>query len=169
MSLYDVVAQLEERRQTVKLHLYRRWVQPPPTPCSAAPAHTHPPHSSASVLTEGASKIDAVKLATAVSDTAQDTPEWKNAGKVIEPAAGFGKEGLQVWRIENFHVVTWPTEQYGKFFSGDSYIILYTYEVNGKRQYNVHYWIGLGSSQDEYGTAAYKTVRLVLPDPSNSD
>jgi len=49
---------------------------------------------------------------------------------------------------------------YGKFYSGDSYIILYTYEVEGKKQYNVHFWIGLESTQDEYGTAAYKTVEL---------
>ncbi len=26
--------------------------------------------------------------------------------------------------------------------------------------YDVHFWIGAESSQDEYGTAAYKTVEL---------
>lgn len=26
--------------------------------------------------------------------------------------------------------------------------------------YDVHFWIGANSSQDEYGTAAYKTVEL---------
>jgi len=96
-----------------------------------------------------------VKLAAA-----QDEPAWKNAGKKIEKAAGFGKAGLQIWRIEKFHVVAWPTEKYGSFFSGDSYIVLYTYEVEGKKLYNVHFWIGLESTQDEYGTAAYKTVEL---------
>jgi len=96
-----------------------------------------------------------VKLAAA-----EDEPAWKNAGKTIEPAAGFGKAGLQIWRIEKFHVVAWPTEMYGKLYSGDSYILLYTYEVEGKKLYNVHFWIGLESTQDEYGTAAYKTVEL---------
>jgi len=96
-----------------------------------------------------------VKLAAA-----EDEPAWKNAGKAIEAATGFGKAGLQIWRIEKFHVVAWPKEKYGKFYSGDSYIILYTYEVEGKKLYNVHFWIGLSSSQDEYGTAAYKTVEL---------
>jgi len=96
-----------------------------------------------------------VKLAAA-----QDEPAWKNAGKQIEPATGFGKAGLQIWRIEKFHVVAWPKEKYGTFMSGDSFIILYTYEVEGKKLYNVHFWIGLESTQDEYGTAAYKTVEL---------
>ena len=29
-----------------------------------------------------------------------------------------------------------------------------------KLSYDVHFWIGRHSSQDEYGTAAYKTVEL---------
>lgn len=91
---------------------------------------------------------------------AEDEPAWKNAGKEIVAAKGFAKAGVQIWRIEKFHVAAWPEAQYGKFYSGDSYIILYTYEVEGKRMYNVHFWIGLASTQDEYGTAAYKTVEL---------
>lgn len=84
---------------------------------------------------------------------AQGEPAWKNAGQ---------KVGIEIWRIEKFNVVAWPKEQYGNFFSGDSYIILWTYKVpdNDKFLYNVHFWIGLESSQDEYGTAAYKTVEL---------
>ena len=31
---------------------------------------------------------------------------------------------------------------------------------NDALQYDVHFWIGKGSSQDEYATAAYKTVEL---------
>lgn len=96
-----------------------------------------------------------VKLAAA-----QDEPAWNNAGQAVAPATGFGTKGLEIWRIEKFHVVAWPKENYGKFYSGDSYIILYTYEVEGKKLYNLHFWIGLESSQDEYGTAAYKTVEL---------
>jgi gelsolin len=29
-----------------------------------------------------------------------------------------------------------------------------------KFSYDIHFWIGTYSSQDEYGTAAYKTVEL---------
>lgn len=78
--------------------------------------------------------------------------QWKLAGKV---------EGLQIWRIEKFKVVPWPKDKYGKFFSGDSYIVLNTYRKNsGGLAWNAHFWIGDLSSQDEYGTAAYKTVEL---------
>jgi len=87
-------------------------------------------------------------------ESAQQEPAWKNAGS---------KVGLQIWRIVNFKVVDWPREDYGKFFNGDSYIILNTYKPDpnsGDLDYDLHFWIGSNSSQDEYGAAAYKTVEL---------
>jgi len=73
--------------------------------------------------------------------------------------------GLQVWRIEQFKVKPWPKSKYGRFHTGDSYICLHTYlkdpENNPKAlAWDVHFWIGSESTQDEYGTAAYKTVEL---------
>ena len=45
---------------------------------------------------------------------------------VSEDFQGAGKEpGITIWRIENFCAVPWPKEKYGKFFDGDSYIILH--------------------------------------------
>lgn len=38
-----------------------------------------------------------------------------------------GTGALQVWRVENFKKVEVPKEQYGQFYSGDSYVMLYTY------------------------------------------
>ncbi|EDO49236.1 predicted protein [Nematostella vectensis] len=78
---------------------------------------------------------------------------WKNAGE---------KVGLQIWRINKFKVEEWPKEKYGQFYAGDSYIILWTYEEKEDTElcYDLHFWIGRGSTQDEYGTAAYKTVEL---------
>lgn len=86
-------------------------------------------------------------------ESAEHEPAWANAGK---------KPGLQIWRIVNFKVTTWPKEDYGKFFDGDSYIILNTYKTGDSEalEYDVHFWIGKYSTQDEYGTAAYKTVEL---------
>ena len=73
--------------------------------------------------------------------------------------------GLQVWRIEAFKVKPWPKSKYGRFHIGDSYICLNTYlkdpENNPKAlAWDIHFWIGAESTQDEYGTAAYKTVEL---------
>jgi len=68
--------------------------------------------------------------------------------------------GVEIWRIVKFKVEAWEKNQYGEFYSGDSYIILNTYKDKEEIKYDVHFWIGKYSTQDEYGTAAYKTVEL---------
>jgi gelsolin len=85
--------------------------------------------------------------------SAETEPAWRGAGQ---------KVGIQIWRIVKFKVTHWNKEDYGKFYSGDSYIILNTYKEpdNEELLYDVHFWIGQYSTQDEYGTAAYKTVEL---------
>lgn len=89
-----------------------------------------------------------VKKAAAETEQA-----WKGAGT---------KLGLQIWRINNFKVENWPKGDYGKFFDGDSYIIMNTYKKPDEDdfEFDLHFWIGKASTQDEYGTAAYKTVEL---------
>jgi gelsolin len=84
---------------------------------------------------------------------AQTEAAWTNAGKAV---------GLQIWRIEKFQVKSWPKEQYGHFFDGDSYIVLNTYKQKDGNalRWDVHFWLGLNTTQDEAGTAAYKTVEL---------
>ncbi|VAH69284.1 unnamed protein product [Triticum turgidum subsp. durum] len=83
--------------------------------------------------------------------------------KVVDPAfQGAGqKVGIEIWRIEDFKPVALPKSDYGKFYSGDSYIVLQTTSPKGGAYlYDVHFWIGKDSSQDEAGTAAIKTVEL---------
>ncbi|KAG2609562.1 villin-5-like isoform X1 [Panicum virgatum] len=83
--------------------------------------------------------------------------------KDLDPAfRGSGqKDGLEIWRIENFKPVPIPASSYGKFFMGDSYIILKTTALkNGSLRHDIHYWIGKDTSQDEAGTAAILTVEL---------
>uniref|UniRef100_A0A0D6R508 HP domain-containing protein n=1 Tax=Araucaria cunninghamii TaxID=56994 RepID=A0A0D6R508_ARACU len=71
------------------------------------------------------------------------------------------KVGLEIWRIENFKPVAIPTSSHGKFRSGDSYIILKTTALkSGVFHYDIHYWLGKDTSQDEAGTAAIKAVEL---------
>jgi len=93
----------------------------------------------------------------AVKKAAAETePAWKGAGEA---------PGIQVWRIEKFKVVPYtdfkPFES-AKFFSGDSFIILHTYKEDDsdKLKWNLHFWLGQATTQDEMGTAAYKTVEL---------
>ncbi|PON75025.1 Villin [Trema orientale] len=71
------------------------------------------------------------------------------------------KAGLEIWRIENFRPVPIPKSSYGKFFTGDSYVILKTTALkNGSLRHDIHYWLGKDTTQDEAGTAAIKTVEL---------
>ena len=59
------------------------------------------------------------------------------------------KEGIKIWRIEKFEVKEIPKQNYGKFYDGDSYIILNTYLKEKKICWNIHFWLGKDSTQDE--------------------
>jgi gelsolin len=91
--------------------------------------------------------------------------------KKIKAAAAGGEEawqsieaepGVKVWRVEQFKIVSWPENDYGNFYNGDSYIVLNSYLVEDKLHRDLYIWIGSESSQDEYGTAAYKVTTCSL-------
>jgi gelsolin len=87
-------------------------------------------------------------------EAAQHEDAWKGAGKEV---------GIQIWRIQQFKVVAVPKNSYGSFYTGDSYIVLNTYKPKPESPalaYDVHFWLGTYTTQDEAGTAAYKTVEL---------
>jgi gelsolin len=85
--------------------------------------------------------------------SAESEREYKGAGS---------KVGIEIWRVEKFAIKRWPKNRYGEFFEGDSYIVLKTYKKGDsqKLHYNAHFWLGKHTTQDEAGTAAYKTVEL---------
>jgi len=89
-----------------------------------------------------------VKLASAETEKA-----WEGVGKAT---------GLHIWRIEKFKVVPVEKKCYGSFYSGDSYILINTYKKpdTDKLLHDIHFWLGASTTQDEAGTAAYKTVEL---------
>ncbi|XP_076943018.1 villin-2-like [Bidens hawaiensis] len=86
--------------------------------------------------------------------------------KVSEPAfQGVGqKVGIEIWRLENLQPVPLPTSDYGRFYYGDSYIVLKVLITTGGKAgaytYDIHFWLGKDTSQDESGTAAVKAVEL---------
>lgn len=74
-----------------------------------------------------------------------------------------GRVGLLIWRVVKFRVESWPTESYGSFYEGDSYIILHGYLKDPTVKvisYDIHIWVGENSTPDEYTTAMYKIVEL---------
>ncbi|KAL4966443.1 gelsolin family protein [Aspergillus stella-maris] len=94
----------------------------------------------------------------------------KHASANTEPAWNTGsigsQPGLYIWRIENFEVIPWSKELYGQFYDGDSYIILNSVLLKDnegeekKLHHDIFFWLGRNTTQDEAGTAAYKTVEL---------
>ncbi|KNC56438.1 severin [Thecamonas trahens ATCC 50062] len=83
---------------------------------------------------------------------AETEPAWEGAGAA---------PGIEIWRIEKFEVKKIDAADHGKFYGGDSYIILLTTEnEDGTLKWDIHFWLGAETSVDEMGTAAYKTVEL---------
>jgi len=70
------------------------------------------------------------------------------------------EEGLKIWRIEDFTPVPYDEQNYGKFNVGDSYIVLNTKQVGDKFSWDVHFWLGEETTQDESGSAAMLAVEL---------
>ncbi|XP_076464098.1 advillin-like [Babylonia areolata] len=82
---------------------------------------------------------------------------------VDEAFEGAGKApGMEIWRIEKLKVVKQKQDSYGDFYSGDSYILLVTKQVpnSSRLEWDIHFWLGKDTTQDEKGIAAYKTVEL---------
>ncbi len=67
---------------------------------------------------------------------------------------------VKVWRIESFGKKEVDAAEYGHFSAGDSYIVIFTYEVKGKPNNIAYFWQGRDSTVDERGTSAFLTVSL---------
>ncbi|KAM9304745.1 villin-1 [Gastrophryne carolinensis] len=68
--------------------------------------------------------------------------------------------GLQIWRIENMEMVPIPEKTFGNFFDGDCYVLLMTHKTGNNYSYDIHFWVGNNSSQDEQGAAAIYSVQM---------
>ncbi|XP_009423305.1 advillin isoform X5 [Pan troglodytes] len=71
-----------------------------------------------------------------------------------------GNGKVEVWRIENLELVPVEYQWYGFFYGGDCYLVLYTYEVNGKPHHILYIWQGRHASQDELAASAYQAVEV---------
>merc|ERR1711936_1125835 len=76
----------------------------------------------------------------------------------IDPVFVPLRAGLEfsVWRVVKLELVKVPERDWGKFYSGDCYV-LYDGRYGGQ---HVYYWIGEDSSIDEQAVAAIKAVVL---------
>uniref|UniRef100_A0A4W5MWJ5 Advillin n=1 Tax=Hucho hucho TaxID=62062 RepID=A0A4W5MWJ5_9TELE len=59
---------------------------------------------------------------------------------------------------QKMELVQVPEKSHGNFYEGDCYILLSV--MGSSLSYDIHYWIGSQSSQDEQGAAAVYTIQL---------
>ncbi|GAB1295636.1 Advillin [Apodemus speciosus] len=71
-----------------------------------------------------------------------------------------GNGKVEVWRIENLELVPVEYQWHGFFYGGDCYLVLYTYDVNGKPHYILYIWQGRHASRDELAASAYQAVEV---------
>lgn len=62
--------------------------------------------------------------------------------------------------FQNFNPVPVGKSEFGKFYEGDSYVLLRTKNFKGNFQWDIHFWLGSQTSQDESGAAAILAVEL---------
>ena len=96
---------------------FYRWSAPP----VLAPA----PRASSSSSPRAKEVVDVEALVRSAKAAAAEA----EAEVVEQPGSG----ELAVWRIEDFERAPVPPEQYGQFYAGDSYVILYKYKDANKR------------------------------------
>ncbi|EFA79149.1 villin [Heterostelium album PN500] len=71
-----------------------------------------------------------------------------------------GNGKITCWRVEDFTKIPVDASRYGHFYSGDSYVILYTYIYKNKDCFLIYFWQGKNSSINEKGSSALLTMEL---------
>ncbi|XP_067001407.2 villin-1 [Anabrus simplex] len=103
-------------------------------------------NSSSRIAVTVHTKLDAATL--------HETPKLAAKSQLVDDGTG----ERTVWRVNQFELEEVPEKEHGIFFSGDSYVILYSYSSGGTDKYIIYYWLGKHSPSDEQGTAALKAV-----------
>uniref|UniRef100_H2YUU5 Gelsolin-like domain-containing protein n=1 Tax=Ciona savignyi TaxID=51511 RepID=H2YUU5_CIOSA len=111
---------------------------------------------------EGFGKAYSVNKIAIVDKTKFDVKELYKTPKLAAKHGmvdnGSGK--VQVWRIEGNDKVAINKEEYGRFYTGDCYIILYTYTPRSREEYIIYFWQGAQATKDEIGGSAILTTKL---------
>lgn len=75
------------------------------------------------------SKFDAIQM--------EERPSLAAETQLIDDGSG----NLTIWRIKQQDIVEIPKERHGFFFSGDCYIVLYTYQISNEQKKLLYCWL----------------------------
>ena len=73
-----------------------------------------------------------------------------------------GTGTVQVWRIKGFELEEVPPKSHGVFYSGDCYVILYTYLKNNREKHIIYFWLVSVISLDYFARRKGCLVRVRL-------
>lgn len=131
----------------------------PPNPNDRAAS----PLSTSAAIPHDDNKWTLTNLAGVASD---DDKNLRHEAAATEEAFAYAGQtaGIEIWRIEKFEPEKLDNIRAHNLslYSGDCYIVLNTTEREGGEGFDwqLHYWIGKDSTQDEWTAASYFTVNL---------
>lgn len=81
--------------------------------------------------------------------------------KSIPKKSDSDKGELKIWYVKKNAKHELPADEYGLFYSGESYIALYSVELkSGGQKHAIYYWQGRHSSTEDQGTSALLATNL---------
>ncbi|EIE81049.1 hypothetical protein RO3G_05754 [Rhizopus delemar RA 99-880] len=72
--------------------------------------------------------------------------------------------GLWIWRVQNFKLIAVPRNQYGKFYQGDSYVVLSSVKKENSDGliHHIHFWLVLDTYGSQHREVQKKESSLFL-------
>ncbi|KAG7642526.1 Gelsolin-like domain [Arabidopsis suecica] len=71
------------------------------------------------------------------------------------------KSGLEIWCVYNKQLISIPKSSFGKFHSGNAYLVLRTFlRKIESPQYDIHYWLGIDANEVDSILASDKALEL---------
>jgi hypothetical protein len=109
---------------------------------------------------EPKSKVETVGGKTVVKRPPDVEALYKQTQAAEEKMVDKGDGKIDIWRIESMKKAPLPKDQYGQFYAGDSYVLLYSYKINGKDAWIIYFWQGRDSSTDEKAASAIVAAQM---------
>ena len=86
---------------------------------------------------------------------AAEVPKWMQT-RDVDDCSG----DITIWMVSGSEKKEVPPKRYGQFYSGNCYVVRYTYGIESDRSYILYFWQGVDSSKADRGTAAALALEM---------
>ncbi|CAH0556416.1 unnamed protein product [Brassicogethes aeneus] len=90
------------------------------------------------------------------AETLEDRPLLAAEVQLIDDGSG----STTIWRVKQNNIVELPKERHGFFFSGDCYIILYSYQPTAELKHLLYCWLGSHATQEDINCTTHKVSEI---------